>query len=324
MQRRSILAATASVALWTLPAHAQPAAEWPTRPVRWIVPWGAGGAADVIARTVAQKLAERWGQAVIVDNKPGANTIIAATDAMRAAPDGYTLFMCIAATMTANPFMYSKLPYDPLRDFTPIVLIAGLPLIVLASPTAPAQSLPELIELAKKSPDTIMIGTAGGSQLQVEQMMRDWGVKLRYIPYKSGADVTKALLSNEIHLAVDAIPANLAHLRSGKMKGLAVNTSRRMPMVPDVPTFDDLRLKHNEPAIWHGLVAPAGLPAALQSRIYADVQAVLAMPDVREKLVDNLGAEIIPGIGPQELARKIRTEMAVVAPLVKELGLKMD
>ena len=331
MNRRSVLGTILAAAIGATFAGSasgqgasaqQPA--WPTKPVRWIVPWGAGGAADVLARNVTQKLSERWGQQVIVDNKPGGNTIVAAQEAMRAAPDGYTLFMPIAATLTTNPFMYSKLPYDPARDFTPIGFIANLPLILLASNGAPAKTLPELIELAKKSPDTVTLGTAAGSQLQAEQWMRDWGVKFRLIMYKSGIDTTKALLASEIDLAIDAVPGNVGHIKAGKMKGLAVTAARRMPMVADVPTLDELNLKHTEPPIWHALVGPAGLSSALQSKIYADLQAVLAIPELRDKLVNEMGFEMLPPMGGQELMSKVARESAVVAPLVKELGLKVD
>ncbi|HSV84421.1 MAG TPA: tripartite tricarboxylate transporter substrate binding protein [Ramlibacter sp.] len=322
MKRRHILLAAGGACIAGRTFAQQ--APWPSRPVRWIVPWGAGGAADLTARTIAQKLGERWGQQVNVDNKPGGGTIVAAVEAARAAPDGYTLFMPIAQTMTSNQYLYSKLPYDPMRDFTPICMLAGLPLILLASGTAPASALTEIIELARKNPDTLTVGSAGGSQIQVEQWMRDWGVKFRFVPYKSGIDVTKALLSGEIQYAVDAIPGNLAHIRAGKMKGVALNTSKRMSMVPEVPTLDELRIKHTEPQIWHALVAPARLPPALQSRIYADVQAVLAMPEVHDRLSKDLGVEPILGVGAEEFMRRVRAESAVVGPLVKELGLKVE
>lgn len=323
MKRRSILLTAAVFPFAGTAVNAQQV-QWPVRPVRLVVPWGAGGAADVIARTLAQKLSERWGQQVLVDNKPGANTIIAASEIVRAAPDGYTLFMPIAATLTSNQFMYTKLPYEPLRDFTPITLLAGLPLILLGSSSAPAGSLVQLIEHAKKNPDTITFGATAGSQIQSERWMRDWGAKFRLVLYKSGVDVTRALLSNEIHMAVDAVPGNVGYLKGGKMKGLAVNAAQRMPMVSDVPTLDELKLKNTAPPIWHGLVAPAGLPSTLQAKIYADVQAVLAMPEVHSRLVNDLGTEVIPGVGPQDLMKKVNAEIAVIGPLVKELGLKTE
>lgn len=324
MKRRSLLLALAAATTVTSVAVNAQETAWPARPVRWIVPWGAGGSTDVIARTVAEKLTQRWGQQVIVDNKAGGSSIVGATEAARAKPDGYTLFMPHSQTLTVNPFLYSKLPYDPLRDFTPISIIAAYPLIVMASDSAPGKTLPELIELAKKNPDTVTFGSAAGAQIQTEQWMRDWGVKFRYIGYKSGIDITRALLSGEVHLAVDAIANNLPHLKAGKIKGMAVNTAKRMPAVADVPTMDELKLKHTEPQIWTGIAGPAGLPTQVQRKIYADIQAVLAMPDVNDKLVKEFGLELLPGIGPEEYVRKVRAESAVVGPLIKELGLKVD
>ena len=328
MKRRSILLAaslfTAAATTFTsVGVHAQQA-QWPTRPVRLIVPWGAGGSTDIIARTIAQKLGDRWGQQVIVDNKVGGNSIVGAVEGMRAPPDGYTLFMAHSQTMSVNPFLYSKLAYDPFKDFTPISVVAAYPLVIMASDAAPGKTMLELIEAAKKNPDTVTFGSAAGAQIQTEQWMRDWGVKFRYVPYKSGIDITKALLAGEIHLGVDAISNNLAHIKSGKIKGLAVNTSKRMTVLPEVPSMDELKLKHTEPQIWTGFVGPAGLPPQLQSKIYGDLQAVLAMPDVNEKLVKDLGLEIVAGSGADDFVKKVKAEQAVIGPLVKELGLKVE
>lgn len=322
MKRRQFVIAGVGATFTSFLARGQQPA-WPTRPVRLIVPWAAGGAADIIARTVAQKLSERWGQQVVVENKPGGTTIVGATEAARAAPDGYTLFQPIAATMTTNQFMYSKLPYDPLRDFTPITILASVPLVVMASAKAPGKTLPDIIDIAKKTPDTVTWGASAGGQVQSEQWMRDWNVKFRYVPYKSAVDTTKALLGNEIDLAVDGVAQNLDSIKAGKIRGLAVNTPRRMSMLPDVATMDELKLKHAEPQIWHALVAPAGLSPELQRRIYADVQAVLAMPDVKDKLRD-LGLETSLGVTPDDFMKKVRAESAVVGPLVKELGLQVN
>ena len=323
MKRRHFLAAAAVTALTSLTVNAQQSA-WPTKPVRLIIPWGAGGSTDLIGRTIAQKLTERWGQQVVVDNKVGGNSIVGAVEGMRAAPDGYTLFMAHSQTMSVNPFLYSKLAYDPFKDFTPIAVVAAYPLVIMASDAAPGKTLLELIEKARKDPESVTFGSAAGAQIQTEQWMRDWGVKFRYIPYKSGIDITKALLAGEIHLGVDAISNNLAHMKAGKIKGLAVNTAKRMSVLAEVPSMDELKLKHTEPQIWTGFVGPAGLPSHLQSRIYADLQAVLAMPDVNEKLVKDLGLEIMPGAGAEAFVKKVKAEQAVIGPLVKELGLKVE
>ena len=323
MNRRHMLLAGGAVALTSLTVNAQQP-QWPTRPVRLIVPWGAGGSTDVIARTIAQKLSDRWGQQVVVDNKVGGNSIIGAVEAMRAAPDGYTLFMAHSQTMSVNPFLYSKLAYDPFKDFTPISVVAAYPLVIMASATAPGKTLLELIEAAKKNPDTVTFGSAAGAQIQTEQWMRDWGVKFRYIPYKSGIDITKALLAGEVHLGVDAISNNLAYIKAGTIKGLAVNTDKRSTLMSEVPSMDELKLKHTEPQIWTGFVGPAGLPAHLQTKIYGDLQAVLKLPEVNDKLVKELGLEIVANSGAEDFVKKVKAEQAVIGPLVKQLGLKVD
>lgn len=303
-------------------AQAQPQ-NWPTRTVRWIVPFAAGGTADATARHIAIKLTERWGQQVLVDNKPGANTMIAAVEAARAAPDGYTLFQPINSTLTVNQFAVSKLPYDGMRDFTPISLIASVPLIFVGNDSLPAKDMNELIALARKSPDVLtMGGGVVGVQFAAERFMRDAGVKIRYVAYKSGADVTKGLLSQEIQSGLDGVPAYPALLKAGKLRALATNAPRRLVSLPDVPTLSELGLKNSEAPIWHGVMAPAGLPASLQQKIAADLQAVLAMPDLREKM-QALGLE--PNwAGPDDFVKLIKTESATMGPLVKELGIRME
>jgi tripartite-type tricarboxylate transporter receptor subunit TctC len=296
--------------------------QWPTRRVRWIVPAGPGGASDVIARTLAQKLGERSGQAITIDNRPGGNTVIAALEGAHAVPDGYTLFQPINATLTVNQFTLSKLPYDPMRDFTPVAMLATVPLLVLASSSFQGRTLEDLIAEARKAPDTITFGAGTTAQLQLEEWMRDWNVKFRYVPYKSAPDITTALLSGEVQVAVDGIPNNLAHIQAGKMRALAVNTAKRVPSLPDVRTMAELGVKHTEPPIWHGLVAPAGLSPELARTISGEIQALLAMDDVREKLL-GLGLEPV-SIGPQEFANHIRSEAAKVGPLVKELGIRWN
>jgi tripartite-type tricarboxylate transporter receptor subunit TctC len=323
--RFSVLLA-AVLGLNMLPVAAQPApsaAQWPARPVRWIVPFAAGGTADATARGIAQKLSDRWGQQVLVDNKPGANTLIAASDAMRAPPDGYTLFQPINATLTLNQFTFSKLPYDALKDFTPIGVIASVPLIFVANDTLPAKNMQELIALAKSKPGTVTIGSGNvGIQLGVERFVRDAGVQISYVPYKSGADVTKALLSGEIQVGLDGVPAYPPFLKSGKLRALATNSAKRIPSLPDVPTLAEIGLKNSETPVWHGLVAPAGLPPEIQKKIAADLQVVLAMADLRERM-SALGLEAT-WLGADDFTRLIKSESATMGPLVKELGIKMD
>lgn len=323
MRNRRHWLAVALAACSVLPAAAQQASNWPTRTVRWIVPFAAGGTADATARHIAQKLTERWGQAVMVDNKPGAHTAIAAAEAARAAPDGYTLFQPINSTLTVNPFAFGKLPYDPQKDFTPIALMAMVPLIFVANDSLPAKTMPELIALAKKDPNAItMGGGVVGVQLAVERFLRDAGVKARYVPYKSGADVTKGLLSGEIQSGMDGVPAYPPLFKSGKLRPLATNSATRIASLPDVPTLGELGLKNSESPMWHGLMAPAGLPAAIQKKISEDLRAVLAMPDLRERM---LGLGLEPAwSSPDELTKLVQTEAAALGPLIKDLNIKLD
>jgi tripartite-type tricarboxylate transporter receptor subunit TctC len=319
---RIILAAVLGLSALLPAAHAQQPS-WPTRPVRWIVPFAPGGTADATARHIAQKLTERWGQQVMVDNRPGANTIVAAVEAARAAPDGYTLFQPINSTLTVNQFAVTKLPYDALHDFTPIAVIASVPLIFVANDTLPARSMNEFIALAKKTPDTLTLGGGVvGVQLAAARLMRDAGIDLRYVAYKSGADVTKGLLTGEIQSGLDGVPAYPPLLKSGKLKALATNSPRRLSSLPDVPTLSELGLKNSEAPIWHAVLAPAKLPPAIQKKIADDLKAVLAMPELREKM-ETLGLEA-NWVGPEGLVSLIKSESANMAPLVKDLGIRME
>lgn len=322
MKTRFRLWLAALIGATVLAAQAQPA-PWPTRPVRWIVPFAAGGTADATARNIAQKLTERWGQQVVVDNKPGANTAIAAVEAARAAPDGYTLFQAINSTLTLNQFTFSKLPYDVSRDFTPISVIASVPLIFVANETLPAKSMVELIAYAKSHPGAVTMGSGNvGIQLGVERFVRDADLKITYVPYKSGADVTKGLLSSEIQVGLDGVPAYPPFLKAGKLRALATNSAKRIALLPDVPTLAEIGLKNSETPVWHGVLAPAGLPVEIQKKIAADLRDVLALPDLKERMA-SLGLEPM-WMGPEDFRALIKSESTYMGPLAKDLGIRMD
>jgi tripartite-type tricarboxylate transporter receptor subunit TctC len=319
----SRLAVLVLVGLTALAANAQPAS-WPTRPVRLILSFAAGGSADGLARAVGQKLAERWGQQVIVDNKPGGNTIISAVDAARAAPDGYTLFQPVNSTLTMNPFATSKLPYDPQRDFTPISQVTSVPMIWAANDTLPAKTLKEFVAYAKSRPDEVTVGYASiVAHAAVEGFARDWGLKLRLVPYKSGVDITKALLSGEIQVGFDGAAVYPQHLKAGKLRGLATTSQRRLEMFDgNVPTVAELGLQKTVVPVWYAFMAPAGLPEPIRTRIAADLKDVMSLPDIRARMTE-IGME--PNwSGSVDLADLIRKESASVGPLIKELGIKID
>lgn len=316
-----ILAGVAG-ALAALSAVAQ-SPNWPTRPVRWIVPFAPGGPGDVTARILSQKLSELWGQQVVVENKPGANTVIGAVEAAKAAPDGYTLFQPLNSTLTINQFAMTNIPYDSLRDFTPIGVVASVPLLVVVNDSMPAKSIRELIALAKAKPETVTVGGGNvGQQLAVERFARDAGVKLQYVPYKSGSDVTKALLSQEIQAGFDGVPAYPPLIKSGKLRALATNSPQRISLLPDVPALSEFGLKNSDAPLWHAVVGPAGMPPAIKAKIAADLQVVLAMPDVKERFA-GLGLEPT-WIGGDDFVKLIKSESAAMGPLVKELGIKME
>lgn len=296
---------------------------WPNKPVRWIVPFAPGGPADVLARTVAQKLSEKWGHAVVVDNKPGAFTIIGATEAIRSAPDGYTLFQPIDSTLTMNQFMFSKLSYDGLKDFTHITQLAGLPLALITNDQMPARNLDEVIAAARAKPGMLAFGASTPmTQIGIERFSRDAKVKVTMVPYKGSADVMKAMLSGEIQASIDGLAPYVGLIRSGKLRVLAISGAARSASFPDVPTFSELGLKNSDQRVWNGLSAPAGLPREIQAKIQADVQSVLAMPEVRERL-NGAGLDAI-GSSSEDFVRSIQADIVRMGPLIKELGIKLD
>lgn len=321
MRTSARLAVLGLIALTCGATQAQ-STDWPTRSVRWIVPFGAGGTADAAGRHIAQKLSERWGQQVVVENRPGANTTIAASEVARSAPDGYTLFQPLSSTLTINPFVFSNLSYDPLKDFTPIGLMALAPMMIVANDTLPAKNLAEYVELAKRSPDNVTLGGGDISmQLIAGQFIKSADIQLRYVPYKSGPDVLRGLLSGEIQTGLDGYPAYPSFFKSGKLRPLGVASPMRLAALPDVPTLSEAGFKNSGAPVWHGVVAPAGLPPAIQQKISADLKAVLEMPDLKARLQER-------GLEPAWLSKEdfvalIERDTQTMGPLIKELGIKV-
>lgn len=298
-------------------------AKWPSRPVRIVVPVAAGGPADTVARAVGQKLSERWGQPVIIDNKPGANTAIGASEVARATPDGYTLLQAVNSTLTVNPFTFSKLSYNVKKDFTPISLVATVPIVLFANEKFPAKTFKEFLTLVRANPGKYTIGGGTvGLQLAVERLSRDAKIQLVYVPYKSGSDVTRALAGGDIDLAMDGVAANLPFVKQGKMRALATSDAKRVTVLPEVPTLAEMGLKNSDAPLWHAIVAPAGLPRDVQQRVQGDLHAVLEMPDIKKRFLE-LGLAATSST-PEQLGAMIDTETEKLGPLIKELGLKMD
>lgn len=305
--------------------HATPALaqDWPKRPVRWVVPFPPGAIADAGGRLLAQKLTEKWGQQVLVDNKPGGVSVVGTTEVAQAPADGYTLLQALDFTWTMNPFMFAKLPYDPLRDFTHITQLARVPLVIVANDKVAASSVAELVALAKRQPGTIAVGGVGPIvQIAVEKFSRDAQVKLLYVPYKGGADVARGMLSGEIAVGFDGVATFLPFLKSGRLRALATTGVQRAAALPDVPALAELGLPNASFYAWHSLSAPAGLARDIQQKIQADVRSVLTSPDVRERLLA-LGLEPI-GSTSDEFVDAVKRESQSSSAIIRELGLRLD
>ncbi len=296
---------------------------YPTKTVRIIVPFPPGGPSDVLARTLSQHLSTKWGQSVVVDNKPGGLTVTAAVEAKNAPADGSVILVATDATFAINPFIFDNLPYKPMEDFEHVSLIASQSTVVMANKTLPATDLRGLIDYAKKNPGTLNYA-AGITSLQLAGAMFDKmaGVKTVYVPYKGGAEIAKAMLSGEVHFAFDGIPANVPLIKAGTLQALATTGLQRTPALPDVPTLHELGVTGFEVRPWNGLSVPKGTPRAVIDKIQRDVREVLQTPAVKAQLL-TLGQEVV-GSTPEEFADAIRRDTAKYGPIVKSIGLKVQ
>ncbi|RYF17759.1 MAG: tripartite tricarboxylate transporter substrate binding protein [Comamonadaceae bacterium] len=304
-----------------LAAHAQGGA-WPTKPIRIIVTFPPGGAPDTLARVLAEKWAP-LGQPISVDNKPGAGGNIGADMAAKAAGDGHTLVIGTVGTHAINAALYEKMPYNHLKDFTPITFLASTPNLLVVNKSLPVSNVKELVELAKKQPLSFASSGSGTSiHLSGELFNTMAGVKMQHIPYKGRAQAIPDLLGGRVHLMFDNMPSSLPLVKSGELKGLAVTSAKRSPAAPNIPTIAESGLPGFEATSWFALLASPGVPRDVQMRINAETLKVMAMPDVKEKLA-GLGLEIDTGT-PDALTAKMQAETAKWAKVVKESGAKAD
>jgi tripartite-type tricarboxylate transporter receptor subunit TctC len=313
-----VLALAASVAAQTTPSY-------PTKPVVLVVPFPPGGGTDIGARVVAQKLSEKWGQTVIVENKPGAAGIIGFDFVAKAAPDGYTIVMGNIGTTAINPSLYSTLQYNPDKAFSPISLVAELPLALVANPDFPAKNLAELIAVAKAKPGELAYGSsgAGGSpHLAAALMENQAGLSLVHVPYKGGGPMMTDLMGGHIKIAFATVLETSSQIRAGKVRALAVSSATRSVSLPDVPTLAEAGLPGFNSISWIGLLAPAGTPDAIIRRISDDVRDILAVPEVRERLTAQGAVPI--GSSPAEFAALIATDRARYAKIIVDKGIKAD
>jgi tripartite-type tricarboxylate transporter receptor subunit TctC len=304
-------------------AFAQPA--YPTRPIRMLVPFSPGGASDTAARIVAQHLSPKLGQQIVVDNHPGAGGTIGTAIAARAPADGYTLLMGSNTEIVINPNLYRKLPYDTLKDFTPVSLVANTPLLLVVHPSVPAKNVRELIALAKARPGELAYASSGNGstvQLATEMFKTMAGVSMRHVPYNGSAPAVAQTMAGETQIMFPAMPAALHQARAGKLRALAVTSAQRVAAAPDIPTVAESGVRSYDIGIWNGLVAPTGTPKAVLDRLHAELKNVLATPEAKQSF-SNIGADVWSST-PQEFAALINAELAKYAKVVKDAGVKVD
>ena len=322
MPRRRVLLAGAALAVGALSRPALAASSYPSRPVRIVVPWAPGGAVDVVARRMAQKLSERLGQPFVVENKPGATGTIGAADVARADPDGQTL-LAIDNTYATLPYLFNNLPFDHAEAFAPVSVSAFSPVLLLVNAKSPYQDLGSLIAAAKREPDKVTFGSGGvGSSLHLsaEAFQQAAGVKLFHVPYKGGGEAVTATLSGEVDMAMPSLGSGLGGIKGGLLRPLAISGSHRVAALPDTPTFDEAGLKGFSIINWSGLAAPRGTPAPVIDQLHQAMAAALRDQDMRDFL-GTLAAEP-GGMPPAEFATLIRKEQALWADVAKSAGIE--
>ena len=327
MNRQKRVLAAACISTVAVAAGGTEAAEqakaYPTKPIRFVVPYPPGGTTDIVARGIGAKLSERFGQQVVVDNRGGASTIIGAEAVAKAAPDGYTLLLTTATTMSINPQVYPKLPYDAVRDFAPISSAVYVPFVIAAHPSVAANSITELIALAKAKPGTIKYstpGTASTNHVAGALLETMAGIKLLHVPYKGSGPAATAVLVGEVQFVITGIGTLVGHWKSGKLKVLAMGSDKRHPNWPDIPSTGEAGLKGYEAGTWFGVVTRAGTPRPIIDKLNAEIVAALASPDLKERLVA-IGFDIFSST-PEEFAAFMRNDRTRAAKAIKAAGIK--
>jgi tripartite-type tricarboxylate transporter receptor subunit TctC len=320
LSRRLALALAAASVLGTA-AHAQ---AWPAKPVRLIVPFPAGGGTDLISREVANKVASS-GYTFVVDNKPGSGGNLGVDAGAKAPADGYTFVMGQTSNLAINPTLYSKLPYDPLKDLTPVSLVASAPLVIVTGADSPYRTLADVVKASKAQPGSINFATSGNgtvAHLATESFQKAAGIKLTHIPYKGAAQGATDVISGQVQLYVSSIPTLLGHIKSGKMRALAVTAANRNDDLPQVPTIAESGYPGFEAVTWFGILGPANLPKDVVAKFNADINKALKDPELRRKL-GSQGADVA-GSTPEQFSRLIRDDIARWGRIVRDSGAKID
>nr|WP_243457437.1 tripartite tricarboxylate transporter substrate binding protein [Ottowia testudinis] len=322
---KSVLSAVLVGLPLALGATAATAQAYPSKPIRWLVPYPAGGGADFLARTIGQQLSTQIGQPVVIENKPGGNTAIAASEVARAAADGYTVLSADNGTMVFNTALYSKLSYHPDKDLTPVTLMGRFPMILVAGPASDAKDARDFIAKAKAAPGKISYGSAGAGSphhLAMEMLKNTAKLHMVHIPYRGAAPALGDLAGGQIPVMMVDMAAGAGFIKSGKIRPLAVANDKRLPQLPDVPTFGELGFKGVETAALVGLVAPAGLPADVQAALQKQVAAAIQHPATRQKMIE-FGVEPV-GNSSADYAALLKSEVTRWHQLIKDLKITLD
>jgi tripartite-type tricarboxylate transporter receptor subunit TctC len=311
--------------LFGLMAISATAQTYPSKPIKWVVPFAAGGTTDILARTVGEKLSIALGQPVVVDNRPGAGGGVGADYTAKSAPDGYTIMGGTISTHAINALLYKSLPYDPIKDFVPITLIARVPNMLVINPDVPAKNVAELIALLKANPAKYTFASSGNGtsqHLSGELFKSMAGVEMQHIPYKGSPPALQDVVAGQVTMTFDNITTAWPLAKGGRLRALAVTTAKRSPVAPDVPTLAEAGLVGYEVGSWQGVFAPAGTPPDVIRRLNAEMVKIIQSPEVREKLIA-LGAEPV-GDSPEEFAALVKSEVSKWADVVKKSGARVD
>ena len=301
------------------------AQSFPAKPIRILVPFPAGGSADIMARVVGQKMAETWGQPVVIDNRPGAGGNIAAEMAAKAAPDGYTLFLCVVGTHAIHQSLYKKLPFDPIKDFAAVAYIAGVPNVVVVHPSIPVTSVKELIAFVKARPGRINFGSSGtGTSVHMsgEMLKVMAGLDMTHVAYKGNPQAVTDLIAGQIELMITNTPSVIPYIKNGRLRPLAVTGRERSAALPDVPTMEEAGLPGYESTAWFGLVSPAAVPRGIVNKLNSEVMRIVGLADVRQNL-SSQGAEPL-AMTPDEFGDFMKAETLKWAKVVRASGARAD
>lgn len=318
---RRLLCALLLAAVGITPAFAQP---YPSKPIKIVVPYPPGGFNDTLGRTLAAKFSESWGQPAVVENKPGGNTLIGNDFVAKSAPDGHTLLI-VAFPFSVVPSLFKTMPYDTVKDFAPVILAATSPNLLVVHPSLPASSVGELIALAKAKPGSLSYASTGNgssNHISMELFKSLAGVNIVHIPYKGSGPAVSDLLGGQVQLMFDNTPNVLPQVKAGRLRALGSSGTKRSPLTPEVPTVAEAGVAGYEVMVWFGVVAPAGTPREIISKLNAEVTRILAMPDVRERFLAQ-GVEPV-GSTPEQFGEHIRAQMAKWGKVVQDAGVKAE